>query len=453
MAIVHSDVKLATAASQRNGLNFSVSVGKRECACNHRAVTMTAQGECCQWPRTAPNSRAPDGLKAWYLTRVNTPSMTQALDQIIRANANAIIEMFVARARQHDLPPRDATQTDVRDALHGYVRAVATKLRRGQHESADESAKAHGEQRWYVGYDLKSVILEYGVLRLSIVDIVEGTGYVMTAREVDAIADILYAGAAEAAVEFTTRAAQQINDALATAQAAIRAREDVVAIVSHDLKNPLSVIHGSVLQLDELLGDEALGAARGPLRSNLQRIGRAVSRMNGLITDLLDLAKIRAGQVEIAVHDEPTEAVVEEALLQSAPLAEQRSIRLVKELGHPAIVTCDRERLMQVFDNVIGNAIKFSPEGTNVVLRVESANAECTFSVHDEGPGIPADQIPMLFDRFWRAPHTTAASGTGLGLAIAKGIIEAHQGRIWVESIVGKGTTFFFTLPMRVGSS
>ena len=406
-----------------------------------------------QSPPRAPNRRASDRLEAWYSTRVNTPPMTQALDQIIRTNANAIIEAFVAQARQHDLPPRDATQTEVSDALHGYVQAVATKLRRGQHELADESAKAHGEQRWYVGYDLKSVILEYGVLRSSIVDTVEGTGYIMTAREVDAVADILYAGAAEAAVEFTTRATQQINDALATAQAAIRAREDVVAIVSHDLKNPLSVIHGSVMQLDQLLRAEALGAAGGPLRSNLQRIGRAVGRMNGLITDLLDLAKIKAGQVEITVHDEPTDDVVDEALLQSAPLAEQRSIRLSKEPGRPATVTCDRERLMQVFDNVIGNAIKFSPEGTSVILRVESSDAECMFSVHDEGPGIPADQIPMLFDRFWRAPHTTAASGTGLGLAIAKGIIEAHQGRIWVESIVGRGTTFFFTLPMRVGAT
>ncbi len=376
--------------------------------------------------------------------------VTKALDQIIRDNADAIVDAFVRKARHHHLPPRDAAKADVVDALHGYVHAVATELQRGQSESTEESAKAHGQQRWYVGYDLKSVILEYGVFRSAIVETLEATGYAMTSREVERVADILYAGAAEAAVEFTTQATQQVNDALATAEAAVRAREDVVAIVSHDLKNPLNVIHGSVALIDATLSEADLSAVRGSLQGNANRIRRAVGRMNGLITDLLDLAKIKAGRVDLDVRDQQTSALVEEALQQSAPLAEQRSIRLHKEVSGPAIVTCDRERLMQVFDNVIGNAIKFSPKETSVLLRVEGSDAECTFSIHDEGPGISADEIPMLFERFWRAPRATAVAGTGLGLAIAKGIIEAHRGRIWVESTVGKGTSFFFTLPMRV---
>jgi signal transduction histidine kinase len=394
-----------------------------------------------------PSAPHPDSLT----TIMGTPPVVTTLHEVIRANADAIVDAFVRKARQHDLPPRDAAQTDVVDALHGYVHAVASDLQRGRRESTDESAKAHGQQRWYAGYDLKSVILEYGVFRSAIIETVESTGYTMTSREVDAVANILYAGAAEAAVEFTTRATEQINDALAIAEAAVRAREDVVAIVSHDLKNPLSVIHGSVALLDQMLSKEDLSAVRASMQKSANRIGRSVGRMHALITDLLDLAKIKAGGVVIDVKDEQTGPMLEEALQQAAPLAEPRSIRLRVEEGGPATVTCDRERLMQVFDNVIGNAIKFSPDGTSVLVRVEGSDAECTFSVHDAGPGIPADQIPMLFDRFWRGARTTATTGTGLGLAIAKGIIEAHRGRIWVESAVGKGTSFFFTLPMRVG--
>jgi signal transduction histidine kinase len=104
--------------------------------------------------------------------------------------------------------------------------------------------------------------------------------------------------------------------------------------------------------------------------------------------------------------------------------------------------------VLQVFDNIVGNAIKFSAPGATVRLGVDCSASECTFSIRDVGPGIPAAQLPLLFDRFWTSPRATGGSGTGLGLAIARGIVEAHRGRIWVESTVGEGTSFFFTLPI-----
>jgi signal transduction histidine kinase len=169
--------------------------------------------------------------------------------------------------------------------------------------------------------------------------------------------------------------------------------------------------------------------------------------MHRLIADLLDLSKIREGRVDIEIHEESTARLIEEAVEQSAALALQRSIRLVNEGAARGTVLCDLERVMQVFDNVVGNAIKFSSPGGAVWLSVEVATDHCTFAVRDEGPGIPAEQVPLLFDRFWTAPRSGSAQGTGLGLAIAKGIVEAHGGRIWVASVVGKGTSFFFTLP------
>jgi signal transduction histidine kinase len=375
------------------------------------------------------------------------------LNEIIESNVNAIVDAFVHKARAYDLPPRDADHAEVMDSLHGYVLSVAAALRTARPEPTprtDENAKAHGLQRWLLGYDLKSVILEYGVLRSVILEVVEGVGYPLGSRELDEVAQILYSGAADAAVEFTTRATQEINDALATAQAAVRAHEEIVAIVSHDLKNPLNVIQGSAAVLEHVLAASELdAAANGLLRGGVARIGRASVRMNRLITDLLDLARIKEGRIELSLRDEATADLVAEAFEQSAAMAEKQSIRLVKEDTARVTVPCDRDRLMQVFENIMGNAIKFSPAGSNVRVGCTSDGETCTFSVRDEGPGIPADQLPMLFERFWMAPRSDTSVGTGLGLAIAKGIVEAHHGRIWVESVVGKGTAVFFAVPLR----
>ena len=373
------------------------------------------------------------------------------LHELIHDNADRIVEVFVGRARRHDLPPREAVHSDVVDDLNRYVRELALAYQLGDDDRSEAVAKAHGGQRWYAGYDLRSVLLEYGVLRSTIGDVIAQAGYEMRTDELERIAQLVNSALAEAAVEFTIRATEQLNEALHLAEKAVRAREDVIAVVSHDLKNPLSVIFGSVAMLDAALGEENLEAARSPLRPHLARIRRSSIRMNRLITDLLDLAKIRDGRVEIQVNEERTSDLLAEAIDQSTPLAEQRPIKLVNLGGPDGVVMCDRERVLQVFDNIVGNAIKFSSPGDTVRLAVESSPDECTFSVRDAGPGIPQQQLPLLFDRFWTSPRATAGSGTGLGLAIARGIVVAHGGRIWVESAPGEGTSFFFALPTPSG--
>jgi len=373
------------------------------------------------------------------------------LHELIHDNADRIVELFVGRARRHDLPPREAEHSDVVDDLNRYVRELALAYQQGDDDRSEAVAKAHGGQRWYAGYDLRSVLLEYEVLRSTIGDVVTQAGYEMSTGELDRVSQLVNSALAEAAVEFTLRASEQINEALSLAEKAVRAREDVIAVVSHDLKNPLSVIYGSVAMLDAALGEEHLEAARSPLRSHVTRIRRSSIRMNRLITDLLDLAKIRDGQVEIQVNEEHTSDLLAEAIDQSTPLAEQRPIKLVNAGGPDGLVMCDRERVLQVFDNIVGNAVKFSSPGDTVHLAVESSPHECTFAVRDVGPGIPEHQLPLLFDRFWTSPRATSGSGTGLGLAIARGIVAAHGGRIWVESAPGEGTSFFFALPTPSG--
>ena len=373
------------------------------------------------------------------------------LHEVIHDNADRIVDVFVSRARRHDLPPRAAAHSDVVDDLNRYVRELARAYQLGDDDRSEAVAKAHGGQRWYAGYDLRSVLLEYGVLRSTIGDVVAQAGYDMTTGELDRVAQLVNSALAEAAVEFTLRATEQINEALSLAEQAVRAREDVIAVVSHDLKNPLSVISGSAALLDDALGEENLEAARSPLRAHVARIRRSSGRMNRLITDLLDLARIREGRVEIEVREEHTTALLAEAMDQSAPLAEQRPALLVNDGGVDGLVICDRERVLQVFDNIVGNGIKFSSPGGTVRLAVVSSPDECTFQIRDAGPGIPEQELPRLFDRFWTSPRVTRRNGTGLGLAIARGIVEAHGGRIWVETAPGEGTSFFFTLPTPIG--
>ena len=155
-----------------------------------------------------------------------------------------------------------------------------------------------------------------------------------------------------------------------------------------------------------------------------------------------------AGQLTVNRLAAQVRALLVEALELHRPLAEEKSLQLelVCEEELPEVLA-DHDRVIQVLANVIGNAIKFTPSGGRIVLGAEQAGSEVLFSIKDSGPGIPPDQVPQLFDAFWQA-RRGSRSGAGLGLAIARGIVEAHGGRIWVESDGRHGSTFRFSLPV-----
>lgn len=245
------------------------------------------------------------------------------------------------------------------------------------------------------------------------------------------------------------RAAFAVDNAMLyeEARVAIRKREDVLNVVSHDLRNPLA----NILMTAATLGMQ-LQPTTEQNRFLLKQAGiirRSAGRMNELIEDLLNLAKIEAGHLTPVKSFCPLDQVIDEVEETFRPLAEAKSIRFnVTRVPQTFQLECDLNQVLRVMSNLIGNAIKFTPEkGLIQVSAHKTENNEVCFAVSDTGPGIALQDIPHVFDRYWQV-KTTAHQGTGLGLSIAKGIVEAHGGKIWVESELGKGTRFFFTLPL-----
>ncbi len=228
------------------------------------------------------------------------------------------------------------------------------------------------------------------------------------------------------------------------AQDATRARDDLVAIVSHDLRNPLHTIGMAAGVLLEIAPpvDRRLTSRR-----QVEVIQRAANRANRLISDLLDVARIQAGGLVVEPATVEVQSLVQEAVDAATPLATGGNLTVEREVAEDVATVCaDRDRVLQVFGNLTGNAIKFTPKGGRITIRAETDGHEVKFAVCDTGPGIPPEHLPHVFDRYWQA-KSTAKLGTGLGLSIAKGIVEAHGGRIWVESKPGDGASFIFTLP------
>lgn len=234
------------------------------------------------------------------------------------------------------------------------------------------------------------------------------------------------------------------------AQRAIKSRDYMLATVSHDLRNPLSTI---AMVASLMLAAPAVDEEGRRLHRHAAKLDRAVKRMEHLIRDLLDLASIESGH--LSINPKPTQLMplISESIDALQPAAVAKRIKLTGELHEAgAVVFCDRERVLQVLTNIVGNAIKFTPEGGSILIRCARRSTEVCLSIADTGPGIAAADLPRVFDRFWQAQSSDRA-GTGLGLAICKGIVERHQGTIWAESQIGAGTTFFFTLPLASASS
>ena len=233
------------------------------------------------------------------------------------------------------------------------------------------------------------------------------------------------------------------------AQHAIRAREDVLSFVSHDLRNPLM---GIQLTTETMLRGVP-GEERRKGWKQLERIRRGAQQMRHMIDDLLDMASLDAGQltVQVGVHD--ARRMFDDASAVLAPLALEKGVALQFDVPDDdgreggVIVRCDRERVIQVLSNVVGNAIKFTPPDGAVTATVRVAGAQALFAVTDTGPGISPTVRPHIFERFWKGEDLTRR-GRGLGLYIAKGLVEAQGGAIWVDSPRGGGSTFSFTLPL-----
>lgn len=230
------------------------------------------------------------------------------------------------------------------------------------------------------------------------------------------------------------------------AEEATRAREEILSVVSHDLRNPLGTILMGVTTLQHLVDPTSPKAER--ILTIADRIQRQSERMARLIEDLVDFAGIQAGKLTIERRATAPEAIISATAELFGPIAQERGVGLSLDIA-PSLpkIEIDPERAVQVLSNLVTNALKVTAKGGRVTLGVTDG-AEVVFFVRDSGPGIDAAELPRLFERYWRSKKATY-KGAGLGLSIARGIVDAHAGRIWAESQVGVGATFFFTLTPR----
>jgi two-component system phosphate regulon sensor histidine kinase PhoR len=222
-----------------------------------------------------------------------------------------------------------------------------------------------------------------------------------------------------------------------------RARRDFIANISHELRTPLTSIH---LLLDNLVS----GMARAPdeFTASLEQIGAEVQVLEQMAQELLDLAQIESGQAVVRLVPTPVEDLVANAVERLRPQAEHKHQAMTVEVPAGLTALADAMQVNRALGNLLHNAIKFTPTEGRIWVRAQAHNGEVLVEVADTGPGIAPEDLPRVFERFFRGDRSRRSGGTGLGLAIAKHVVEAHGGKIWVESEgrPGHGATFRFTL-------
>ena len=226
-----------------------------------------------------------------------------------------------------------------------------------------------------------------------------------------------------------------------------RMLREFVADVTHELRTPLTSIHGYA---ETLLADGLKD--QGMAKHFLEIIEKESARMGRLINDLLDLSRIESGRVRMKREPISLLDIAVSRMEEIRPQAEAKGVKMELQVkGDIPMTVGDEERIGQVITNLLSNAVKFTPPGGTVTVRLTPHGKMLLTEVIDTGPGIPPEQRDKVFDKFYQLSdvHTRQQGGSGLGLSIAKSIVEAHNGRIWVESEVGQGTTFYFTLPRR----
>lgn len=230
-------------------------------------------------------------------------------------------------------------------------------------------------------------------------------------------------------------------------QTAVNARDDTVGVVAHDLRNPVSAVQMLSSALMQRFEAEGFSPES---KEQLTLIRQAAVQMDRLIQDLLDVTRVETGRLQIEPETIRTAELLETAVETMRPLVEEAGLDMQEYIARDVKpVRADRHRVAQVISNLVGNSIKATPRGGRITVRASNSPEGVTVTIEDTGRGIAPDQLAHIFDRFWQSERSSIRTrGAGLGLPIARGIVEAHGGRMWVESNPGAGTSFFFTLPV-----
>jgi two-component system, OmpR family, phosphate regulon sensor histidine kinase PhoR len=222
-------------------------------------------------------------------------------------------------------------------------------------------------------------------------------------------------------------------------------RRHFIGNVSHELRTPLAGIKAVV----ETLQDGAIDDRRTAL-DFLDRIDHEVDNLTQIVNELIEISRLESGKADLRRQPFDLNQLIRQVMNHLEPQAERKKISLISDLQeHQALLNADRDRLRQVVTNILHNAIKFTPEGGKITLSTRATPAEVTVAVTDTGIGISREDLPHIFERFFKADRSRSAEGSGLGLAIARHIVQAHGGEIRVQSQEGRGSTFSFTLPLK----
>jgi signal transduction histidine kinase len=240
-----------------------------------------------------------------------------------------------------------------------------------------------------------------------------------------------------------TRAAEaELRQSVDQLRRAVAARDSVLAVVSHDLRGPLNNIELAMGLLEENVSPQQRALA-------IASVHRAIARADRLISDLLDVARLSGGAIDLVLEPVNPANVVETAVADVQPAVQQQGITIHVEISKDVRpILADRNRVIQILDNLLRNAIKYGPRGGEVLVQALRRDDAVEFSVRDRGPGLDAETQAHVFDWFWQAKGRKTASGSGLGLAIAQGLVHNLGGEIGVESTPGQGARFYFTVPL-----
>ncbi|AMV25295.1 Adaptive-response sensory-kinase SasA [Gemmata sp. SH-PL17] len=358
-------------------------------------------------------------------------------------------ETLLARWREQVRKLPSARHLDtptLNDHIPAFFEELAAALRARSDETIQEAVcegtpPAHGLQRAQDGFDIVEVVAEYNILRECIHDLADANKLPLQGRSFHIVNRVLDGAIGSAVKTYATQKALEVQ----------RRREEYLSFVAHDLRTPLSAISlaASVLEVKHAGEDPNSSSARmvKTLRRNVQHLGALVNKVLEENTNL---------QTEVGVKLERREfdlwPLVEALVHDIHPVAGTDSTKLINAVPEDLVIYADAELLRRVFQNLIANAIKYTPCG-EVVISARRLDADTGFecSVRDNGEGIAPDRIDKVFDHFETDPNKQG--GLGLGLAIVKTFVEAHGGRVTVESTVGTGSTFVFTLPAKMNSS
>jgi signal transduction histidine kinase len=357
----------------------------------------------------------------------------QQLSEVLLEEQEAILAEWRARVTRIPAAVRLDTPA-LNDHMPRFLRELAQALRRSESAAACaiESSHAHGEQRCEDGFDISQVVAEYHVLRVCIHAAAATRGIVIQGESLRTLDHMLDEAIAAAVKTFAQRQAAEAQ----------RRREEYLAFVAHDLRTPINAITLAAHLLELRWPDGGPDPDTERIRRTLARNAR---HLEALVNQVLqeNLHVLTELGIRLEVRHFELWPVVEGAMLDLQALAAERRTRLVNAVPESLCAFADAVVLRRIFQNLLGNAIRYAPGGSVTArARADPATREVECWVSDTGSGIPADRVDRVFDAF-----ETDGEGLGLGLAIVKAFVEAHGGRVTLETLPGKGCTFRFTLP------